>query len=35
MSQTKINFLDITVFEVDNKLRTKVNVKPTSYLHSK
>ena len=35
MSQTEINFLDITVFEVDNKLRTKVNVKPTSHLHSK
>ena len=38
MSQTEINFLDSTVFRVDNKLRTKVYVKPTdrkSYLHSK
>ena len=38
MSQTKINFLGTTVFRVDNKLRTKVYVKPTdrqSYLHSK
>ena len=35
MSQTEINFLDTTVFKVDNKLRTKVYVKPTgrqSYL---
>ena len=29
MSQTEINFLDTTVFKVDNKLRTKVYVKPT------
>ena len=38
MSQTEINFLDTTVFRVDNKLRTKVYVKPTdrqSYLPSK
>ena len=38
MSKTEINFLDTTVFKVDNKLRTKVYVKPTdrqSYLHSK
>ena len=38
MSKTGINFLDTTVFKVDNKLRTKVYVKPTdrqSYLHSK
>ena len=38
MSKTEINFLDTTVFNVDNKLRTKVYVKPTerqSYLHSK
>ena len=38
MSQTEINFLDTTVFRVDNKLRTKLYVKPTdrqSYLHSK
>ena len=38
MSQTEINFLDTTVFRIDNKLRTKVYVKPTdrqSYLHSK
>ena len=38
MSKTKINFLDTTMFKVDNKLRTKVYVKPTdrkSYLHSK
>ena len=37
MSQTEINFLDTTVFKVDNKLRTKVYVKPTdrqTYLHS-
>ena len=38
MSKTEINFPNTTVFKVDNKLRTKVNVKPTdrqSYLHSK
>ena len=38
MSKTGVNFLDTTVFKVDNKLRTKVYVKPTdrqSYLHSK
>ena len=38
MSKTEINFLDITVFKVDNKLQVKVYVKPTdrqSYLHSK
>ena len=38
MSKTEVNFLDITVFKVHNKLRTKVYVKPTdrqSYLHSK
>ena len=38
MSETEINFLDTTVFKVDNKLRTKVYVKPTDrqiYLHSK
>ena len=38
ISQIEINFLDTTVFKVDNKLRTKVYVKPTdrqSYLHSK
>ena len=38
MSPTEINILDITVFNVDNKLWTKVYVKPTdrqSYLHSK
>ena len=29
MSQTEINFLDTTVFKVDNKLQTKVYVKPT------
>ena len=29
MSQTEINFLDTTVFKADNKLRTKVHVKPT------
>ena len=28
MSQTEINFVDTTVFKVDNKLRTKVYVKP-------
>ena len=38
MSKTEINFLDTTVFKVDNKLRTNVYVKPTerqSYLHNK
>ena len=38
MSKTEINFLDTTVFKIDNKLQTKVYVKPTdrkSYLHSK
>ena len=38
MSKTEINFLDTTVFKVNNKLRTKLYVKPTdrrSYLHSK
>ena len=38
ISQTEINFLDITVFKVDNKLRTKVYNKPTdrkSFLHNK
>ena len=38
MSKTEINFLDTTVFTVDNKLQTKLHVKPTdrqSYLHSK
>ena len=38
MSKIEINFLDTTVFKVDNKLRTKLYVKPTdrqSYLHSK
>ena len=38
MSKTEINFLDTTVFKVDNKLQTKVYVKPPyrqSYLHSK
>ena len=37
-SKTEINFLDTTLFKVDNKLRTKLYVKPTdrqSYLHSK
>ena len=29
MSQAEINFLDTTVFTVDNKLRTKIYVKPT------
>ena len=29
MSKIEINFLDTTVFKVDNKLRTKVYVKPT------
>ena len=38
MSKTEINFLDTTVVKVNNKLRTKLYVKPTdrqSYLHSK
>ena len=38
MSKTEINFLDTTVFKVDNKQQTKVYVKPSdrqSYLHSK
>ena len=38
MSKTEINFLNSTVFKVDNKLRTKPYVKPSdrqSYLHSK
>ena len=38
MSKTEINCLDITVFKVDYKLKTKVYIKPTdrqSYLHSK
>ena len=38
MSKTEINFLNIPVFKVDNKLQAKVYVKPTdrqSYLHSK
>ena len=38
MSKTEINFLATTVFKVDNKLRTRVYVKPVdrqSYLHSK
>ena len=38
MSKKEINFLDTAVFKVDNKLRTKVYVKPTdrqSYLHKK
>ena len=38
MSKTEINFLETTVFKVDNKLRTRVYVKPAdrqSYLHSK
>ena len=30
MSKTDINFLVITVFKVENKLRTKVYVIPTS-----
>ena len=29
MSKTEFNFLDTTVFKVDNKLRTKLYVKPT------
>ena len=38
MSKTEINFLNTTVFKVDNKLRTKLYFKPTdrqSYLRSK
>ena len=38
MSKTEINFLDTTVFKVNNKLRTKLYVKPTdrqNYFHSK
>ena len=38
MSKTETNFLDTTVFKVNNKLRTKLYVKSTdtqSYLHSK
>ena len=38
MSKTEINCLATTGFKIDNKLRTKVYVKPTdrlSYLHSK
>ena len=38
MSKTEINFLDTAVFKVNNKLRTKLYVKPTdrqSYLHNK
>ena len=38
MPKTEINCLDITVFKVDYKLKTKVYIKPTdrqSYLHSK
>ena len=38
MSKTEINFLDTTVFKLDNKLRTKLYIKTTdrqSYLHSK
>ena len=38
MSKPEINFLDTTVFKVNNTLRTKLYVKPTdrqSYLHSK
>ena len=38
MSKTQINFLDTTVIKLDNKLRTKLYVKPTdrqSYLHNK
>ena len=32
MSQTEINFLNTTVFKVDNKLRTKVYFKTTDRL---
>ena len=38
ISKTEINFLDTTVFKVDNKLQTKFYVRATdlqSYLHSK
>ena len=38
MSKAEINFLDTIVFKVNNKLRTKLYIKPTdrqSYLHSK
>ena len=38
MSQAEISFLGTTVCKVDNKLRTKVYVKPTDrqiYLHNK
>ena len=38
MSKTEINFLDITVFKIDNKRQTKVYAKLTdrqSYLHRK
>ena len=38
MSKIEINFLDTTVFTQDNKLQTKVYVKPTdrqSYFHTK
>ena len=38
MSKTEINFLDTTVFKVNNKLRAKLYIKSTdrqSYLHSK
>ena len=38
MSKTEINFIDNTVFKVNNKLRTNLYVKPTdrqSYLHNK
>ena len=38
MYNTEISFLDTTVFKVDNKLQSKVYVKPTnrkSFLHSK
>ena len=38
MSKTEINFLDTKVFKVNNKLRTKLYVKPTdrqSYLQRK
>ena len=38
MSKTEINFLNTTVFKVDNKLQTKLYLTPTdrkSYLHFK
>ena len=38
MPKREIDFLDTTVFKVDNKLRTTLYVKPAdrkSYLHSK